>query len=337
MLTSDFYYHLPDEAIAQSAIEPRDAARLLDTRTMRDHRFADLPSLLEPGDLVVVNRSRVSAVRLTGRKEGSGGRVDLLLLRPRGDGSWEALVRPARRLRSGSRIDLDAASVELDGDPVDGVAVLIPRAGSLESVVAESGTLPLPPYFHGTLPDAERYQTVYGDRPGSAAAPTAGLHFTPRLLGHLEERGIEVTSIELRTGLDTFRPIGAATVEDHVIHSEEIEVGDRAADAVARARRRGGRVTAVGTTVVRALETAALHDGTVRPTRESTDLFIVPGHRFRVVDLLLTNFHVPRSSLVVLVAAFIGDAWRGAYRAALERGYRFLSFGDAMLAQRAER
>jgi S-adenosylmethionine:tRNA ribosyltransferase-isomerase len=334
MLTSDFHYDLPEAAIAQEAVEPRDAARLLDTRTMEDRRFSDLPGLLRPGDLLVVNRSRVTAARLVGRKSESGGRVELLLLTPIGDGSWEALVRPARRLRSGTRIDLGDAVVTLDGDPVDGLAVVTPEAGSLEEAAARMGEMPLPPYFRGSLSDDERYQTVYADSPGSAAAPTAGLHFTRHLLERVRDAGIETTAVDLRVGLDTFRPIGVETVGDHVMHSEVVDVPAETVDAIDRARSRGGRVVAVGTTAVRALESAVAPDGALEPYSGTTSLFIVPGHRFRVIDLLVTNFHVPSSTLIVLVAAFMGEAWRAVYEEALRRGYRFLSFGDAMLAER---
>jgi S-adenosylmethionine:tRNA ribosyltransferase-isomerase len=334
MLTSDFHYDLPDTAIAQEAVEPRDAARLLDTRTMEDRRFSDLPGLLRPGDLLVVNRSRVTAARLVGRKSESGGRVELLLLRPIGDGSWEALVRPARRPRAGTRVDVGEAVVVLGGDPVNGLAVVTPESGSLEETVTRMGEMPLPPYFRGRLPDDERYQTVYADRPGSAAAPTAGLHFTGRLLEGVRAAGVEIAAVDLRIGLDTFRPIGAETVGDHVIHSEIMELATEVVDAVARARERGGRIVAVGTTVVRALESAAAPDGGLEPYSGPTSLFIVPGHRFRVVDMLVTNFHVPSSTLIVLVAAFMGEVWRTAYEEALRRGYRFLSFGDSMLAER---
>lgn len=335
MRTADFHYDLPEGAIAQEAIEPRDAARLLDTRTMTDHRFSDLPGLLAAGDLVVVNRSRVTAARLIGRKEGSGGEVELLLLRPLGDGRWEAMVRPARRLRSGIRVVVGGSVVSLEGDPLDGIATLVTEAGSLDEAVRAAGVMPLPPYFHGRLPDDERYQTVYADRPGSAAAPTAGLHFTDDLLARLRRAGVELASVDLRIGLDTFRPIAAETVGEHRIHSEVMEVGEDAADAVRRTRERGGRVVAVGTTVVRALESAARPEGSLEPFSGATSLFITPGHRFRVVDLLVTNFHVPASTLVVLVAAFMGERWRDAYAEALRRRYRFLSFGDAMLAERA--
>jgi S-adenosylmethionine:tRNA ribosyltransferase-isomerase len=302
---------------------------------MTDRRFADLAELLDEADLLVVNRSQVSAVRLRGRKAGTGGRVEVLLLRSLGDGSWEALVRPAKRLREGTRIEIGPAVALVTSPPVDGVATLVAESGSLDEAIAGVGQMPLPPYFRGSLEDPGRYQTVYADRPGSAAAPTAGLHFTLDLLERLRDKGVGMAAIDLRVGLDTFRPISSDTVGEHVIHSEDVDVDAAVVDAVSRCRDRGGRVVAVGTTVVRALESAATPDGDLRPVRGPTRLFITPGHRFAAVDLLVTNFHVPGSTLVVLVAAFMGDRWRETYEVALERRYRFLSFGDAMLAERA--
>jgi S-adenosylmethionine:tRNA ribosyltransferase-isomerase len=335
MRTADFHYDLPEEAIAQSVIEPRDAARLLDTRDMSDHRFRELPSLLREGDLVVVNRTRVRRARLSGFREGSGGKVESLLLRPLGDGSWEALVRPARRLGVGARIRFGGMVAIVATAPEGGRVILEADEGSFEEAVASIGEVPLPPYFHGHLDDPERYQTIYGDRPGSAAAPTAGLHFTPEVLASLEARGIARTAVELDIGLDTFRPIATPDLESHPMHRERVRVGDDAVRAIAAARERGGRVVAVGTTVVRALESAAAGQGRVEPREADTSLFIVPGHEFSVVDLLVTNFHVPASTLVVLIAAFMGERWRQAYATALGRGYRFLSFGDSMVAEPA--
>lgn len=334
--TSDFFYDLPEGAIAQSPAEPRDSARLLVADGLEDRRFRELPDLLAPGDLVVVNRTRVRRARLLGHKEGSGGRVEALLLRPAA-GGWEALVRPARRLRPGSRLVFGEIRGTVVAGPEEGQAVLALDAGEvpLEEAIERWGEMPLPPYFTGRLTDPERYQTVYAGRAGSAAAPTAGLHFTPGVLRRLEERGIEVAAVDLGIGVDTFRPIAEGSLEEHRMHREDYLVEETVAGAVAGARRRRGRVVAVGTTVVRALESAAGEDGRVRAGTGSTDLFITPGYPFRVVDLLVTNFHVPGSTLVVLMAAFMGDAWREVYRVALARGYRFLSFGDAMLARRS--
>lgn len=332
MKTADFLYDLPPSAIAQSAIEPRDASRLLDTRTMADRRFADLPDMLQSGDIVVVNRTRVRSARLLGVKESSGGRVEALLLRGRGDGSWDALVRPARRVRQGSRLRFGPLLALVTEPVVAGRAVLVAEEGEFEDAAAVIGQVPLPPYFTGELTDPERYQTVYGDRLGSAAAPTAGLHFTDRVLADLGERGISVAGIDLEIGLDTFRPIAEADIADHVIHAERVTVDDQTAATIAAARRSGRRVVAVGTTVVRALEAAAT-SGEVRPMTGETRLFITPGYRFQAVDLVVTNFHVPGSTLVVLVASIMGPQWRVVYAEALARGYRFLSFGDAMLVE----
>jgi S-adenosylmethionine:tRNA ribosyltransferase-isomerase len=335
--TADFAYELPEAAIAQSAVEPRDSARLLAADDLTDHRFRDLPGLLRPGDLLVVNRTRVRRARLRGHRETTGGRAEALLLRPDGDGRWEALVRPGRRLRAGERLrfgEIGAIIIEARGE---GEALLALDTGEvpLDEALARWGEVPLPPYFRGRLEDPERYQTVYSVGAGSAAAPTAGLHFTPGVLAAAGERGIALAAVDLDIGVDTFRPIAAARLEDHRMHRESYAIPEETVAAMAAARERRGRVVAVGTTVVRALESAATGPGEVLPGAGSTALFIAPGYPFRVVDALVTNFHVPGSTLVVLVAAFMGERWRDAYRVALERGYRFLSFGDAMLASRA--
>jgi S-adenosylmethionine:tRNA ribosyltransferase-isomerase len=333
--TSEFTYDLPPSAIAQVPVEPRDAARLLDCDRMEDHTVAELPDLLEEGDLLVVNRTRVRPARLVGHKVPTGGKVEALLLDPIGDDRWTALVRPARRLRAGARLRFGAIDAEITSDPSEGRVILRLDSGDqvVEEALEEHGEIPLPPYVHVPLGDPERYQTVFADRPGSAAAPTAGLHVTPGVLGGLSDRGVKVASIDLRIGVDTFRPIAAGEIEAHRMHSERVTVGEDAVASVAAARARGGRVVALGTTAVRALESAAA-DGPLKAFDGSTELFITPGYEFRVVDALVTNFHVPGSTLVVLVAAFCGDRWREIYATALSRGYRFLSFGDAMLARR---
>lgn len=318
-------------------MEPRDAARLLDCRDMTDHRFADLPLLLEPDDLVVVNRTRVRRGRLAGTRADTGGAIELLLLGTDG-ATWSALARPSRRLRPGVEISIgpNLDSKVVDG-PRDGVVALQLLAGgglTVEQAIEAAGTVPLPPYFRGRLADPERYQTIFATTAASAAAPTAGLHFTDRVIAGLGSRGIPIAEIDLEVGLDTFRPIAAAVVEDHPIHNERATVGRSVVTAVAATRDRGGRVIAVGTTVVRALESAADGAGGVTEFDAPTDLFITPGYRFRVVDGLVTNFHVPFSTLIVLVAAFMGREWRQAYATALQRGYRMLSFGDAMMAFR---
>ena len=335
MLTAELDYVLPPESVAQSPIEPRHASRLLDSRTFTDRRFSDLPDLLQADDLLVVNRTRVRAARLVGRKVPTGGRVEALLARRLSYDRWEALVRPARRLRAGVVVEFGPLRGELVSDPADGVAQMVLRGpAEVEELVEETGEVPLPPYIHRSLPDPERYQTVFASRLGSAAAPTAGLHFTPQVLEGLRRRGVSRTAIDLEVGWATFRPIGVERLEEHPMGVERFRVSEEAEEAVRKCREREGRVVAVGTTVVRTLETAASSGGLVTAREGDTDLYLTPGSPFRVVDLLITNFHAPRSSLVALVWAFMGTQWREAYRIALARGYRFLSFGDAMLAER---
>ncbi len=331
--TTNFSYELPVAAIAQQPIEPRDASRLLDVDGLSDHTFSDLPGLLSPGDVVVVNRSRVRAARLLGTKVVGGGRVEALLLRPLSDDLWQAVVRPARRLRPGSALDFGAIKAVVETIPSDGlVEISLQADGALEDAIAVTGTVPLPPYIHEQLADPERYQTIFARTIGSAAAPTAGLHFTTSVVEALRARSINVVEVELIVGLDTFRPISAANIEDHQIHSETLTIPAEAAEAI---NGRIGDLVAVGTTVVRALESRASPDGRVEVGSVDTRLYITPGYRFRVVDRLITNFHLPGTSLIVLVAAFMGDRWRVAYETALVRGYRFASFGDSMIATRA--
>jgi S-adenosylmethionine:tRNA ribosyltransferase-isomerase len=334
MRVEEFTYHLPEASIAQEAVEPRHDSRLLDTRDMSDHRFLELPSLLRPGDVVVVNETRVRAARLTGRRRDTGGTVELLVLTRRPDGLWEVLARPSRRLRPGIVIDAKGLSATVVEGPAEGMVVVDIEAPDVEAAIAAAGEVPLPPYFKGDLPDSSRYQTIFARTTGSAAAPTAGLHFTPEVVRGLEGADIAVTTVDLHVGIDTFRPITSNEIEGHKMHSEWCAISEDAAAAIRRTRQHGGRVVAIGTTVVRALESFGNDDGTVRTMEGLTDLFLKPGDPFKVVDALVTNFHVPGSTLVVLVAAFMGERWREAYRVALERGYRFLSFGDAMYAER---
>ncbi len=336
MRVEDFTYRLPDAAIAQEAIEPRNDSRLLDTRDMSDHRFLDLPNLLRPGDLVVVNETRVRAARLQGTRRGTGGSIELLVLTARGDGLWEALARPSRRLRPGVEVEFEGLEARVVAGPEHGVVVVELNAPDVEAAIAAAGEVPLPPYFHGVLASPARYQTMFAHRPGSAAAPTGGLHFTPDVVSGLDRRGVEMATVDLHVGLDTFRPIATEDVEEHRMHSEWCSVPEATAAAIGRTRERGGRVVAIGTTVVRTLETFADSAGGVGAGSTDTGLFLTPGSDFRVVDALVTNFHVPGSTLVVLVAAFMGESWRNAYEIALDRGYRFLSFGDAMYAERGE-
>jgi len=332
--TARFDYDLPETAIAQSPTEPRDAARMLVDRGAGrppGHRHVrDLPSLVGPGDVVVLNTTRVLRARLHLRKA-TGGAVEVLLLEPLEDGRWEALVRPGRRVPPGTVLEPPGEGpplrVEVGEVLDDGRRIVDLGTDDLPAALDAHGEVPLPPYIAEPLGDPGRYQTVYADQPGSVAAPTAGLHLTPAVLDGIRQAGAEVVGVDLWVGLGTFRPISADHVEDHQMHTERYHVPEATWDACQRAE----RVVAVGTTTVRALESvAALGRRTGR-----TDLFLHPGGRApEVVDVLLTNFHQPRSSLLVLVEAFAGPHWRELYAAALGDGYRFLSFGDCMLLGR---
>lgn len=302
---------------------------------MSDHFFLDLPSLLEPGDLVVVNDTRVRPARLHGTRKGTGGAIEMLLLEQHEDRSWDVLAKPARRLRPGVVVEFEGFDAEVIAPPVEGRVKVRFSVDDVETAVAAEGEMPLPPYFKGRLSDPGRYQTMFAAAPGSAAAPTAGLHFTPEVVAGLERAGIGIASVDLHVSLDTFRPMTSDVIEDHVMHSEWCAVPEATAEQIAETRERGGRVVAVGTTVVRTLESHADGAGGVIAGERRTDLFITPGFEFGVVDLLVTNFHLPGSTLLVLLAAFMGPGWRSAYQSAMDRRYRFLSFGDAMLAERA--
>ena len=346
MRTGDFDYELPRELIAQTPAEPRDYSRLmaLDRRTgeTEHRRFYEIGRFLRPGDLLVLNDSRVIPARLRGRRLGSGGAIELLLLRREGEGTWRALVRPGRRLRPGARFEVDGVEGEVLAN-ADGGARLVRLSD--EGVIHRSGEMPLPPYITAQPEDPERYQTVYARVEGSAAAPTAGLHFTPHLLESLAEEGVRFAHVTLHVGLDTFRPVKSEEPEKHKLHSEWFEVGEEAAREVSLARAEGRRIIAVGTTSVRVLEQAALLSqdggaGALSLVSGWADLFILPGHRFRLVDGMVTNFHLPRSTLLMLVSAFAGadaepDSGRrlmlSAYREAIGLGYRLFSFGDCML------
>jgi S-adenosylmethionine:tRNA ribosyltransferase-isomerase len=337
MRTDLFDYDLPPGLIAQRPAESREGSRLLvvdcESGDIAHRRFTDLAEYILEGDCLVFNSSRVRRARLRGRKKEGGGEVELLLLNLREDGTWEALARPARRLRPGVVVSFGG---ELEAEVVEkgerGEVRVIFQPGELadiEAAVERLGEMPLPPYIRERAADPERYQTVYARETGSAAAPTAGLHFELETLRRLEEQGARTAFLHLDVGLDTFRPIGEKEVEDHTIHSENMRLDQEACELINATRREGGMVIAVGTTVVRALESAATGGG-VRPLEGDTKLYIYPGFRFRVVDCLLTNFHMPRSSLLLLVCAFAGrEMVLGAYHRAVEEGYRFLSFGDA--------
>jgi S-adenosylmethionine:tRNA ribosyltransferase-isomerase len=337
MKTELFSYRLPVELIAQTPISQRDRSRLMvvdrRTRGISDCCFADLPGLLARGDCLVVNRSRVFPGRLAAKKE-TGGSIELLLLERQSEGIWKTLHRGAR-LGRGTRMEVGGLRAEVQ-EVLGGGAIVVAfseehgTAAADEKIFA-SGSMPLPPYIKRELDDPERYQTVYGDRSISSAAPTAGLHFTGGLISRIEGGGVSVAGLELAVGLDTFRPVRAEEVEDHRMHSEWYSVGSECAEAVNSASG-SGRIVAVGTTSVRALETVSTRDGVVRPGSSYTSLFITPGYRFKVVDALITNFHFPRSTLLMLVCAFGGrELILEAYRRAVEKSYRFYSFGDAMM------
>ena len=328
MRTDLFDYELPPEAVAQTPVEPRHAARMLvDMGAGISHRrVAELGQMLQPGDVVVVNNTKVLAARLRLYKP-TGGAVEVLLLEPTGNGDeWQALVRPSRRVPTGTKLELDGRRLVEVGEPVgDGRRLVYVDSAAIE----DAGEIPLPPYIIEPLADPDRYQTVFADRLGSVAAPTAGLHLSHQVLDDLEAKGIPVETVELFVGLGTFRPISSENVEDHNMHHERYRIDPATWQRLQAAE----RIVAVGTTVVRTLEAAAKSG----ETEGSTDLFIRRGFDWRMVDVLLTNFHVPRSSLLVLVDAFVGDRWRQIYQVALGEGYRFLSFGDCMLLSRQPR
>jgi S-adenosylmethionine:tRNA ribosyltransferase-isomerase len=324
-------YELPEAAIAQQPAEPRDSSRLLVDRgpnALPEHRLTrDLPELVGPGDVLVVNNSRVMPARLRLAKA-TGGRVEVLLLEPGDGGWWSALVRPGRRVPPGTELWLNDQPVMEVGERIgdDGRRWVRPT-GDPQTLMDQAGEVPLPPYVTEELSDLERYQTVYADRPVSAAAPTAGLHLTEEVLDRCRAAGALVCELELAVGTATFTPVAADNLDDHVMHTEMYRIPDATLAACVRAE----RVVAVGTTVVRALESAAATGSAGGPT----DLFIRPGYRFAVVDALLTNFHLPRSSLLALLAAFVGPRWRDLYATALAEDYRFLSLGDAMFCERS--
>jgi S-adenosylmethionine:tRNA ribosyltransferase-isomerase len=339
--TSDFEFDLPPEQIAQFPSERRDRSRLLvverETRELRHRVFVDLAELFSPGDALVLNETRVFPARLLGRRAG-GGAAEVLLLHPTSGGSeeWTALVRPGAKLRPGRVVEIGPElSVEvLDVTPGGERVVRLLTDLPVDEALERYGEVPLPPYVRRSASgeDRERYQTVYARERGSVAAPTAGLHFTPELLGRIEQRGVRLVRLVLHVGVGTFRPVEEEDPSRHPMHSERFSVAAEAADAINAARAGGGAVWAVGTTTVRTLESVADPDGRVHPGSGWTDIFIRPPYRFRAVDRLITNFHLPRSTLLMLVAAFAGyDLTMSAYREAVRSGYRFFSYGDAMV------
>ena len=338
MLRSDYAYHLPGELIAQHPLDRRDDSRLLclgrGDGAICHRRFRELPQLLRSGDVLVMNDSRVLPSRLLGHREGTGGGAELLLLEQKGKDLWETLARPGKKLRPGSRVVFGEGL--LTGEIVDtleGGNRLVRfryEGDSFFAVLDRIGQMPLPPYITERLEDGERYQTVYSRQPGSAAAPTAGLHFTPELLEALRNKGIQTGFVTLHVGLGTFRPVKAENITDHHMHLEHYTVPEETARLVNAAKAEGRRVIAVGTTSCRTLE-SAWKEGALTPGPGSTGIFIYPGYRFQVLDGLITNFHLPESTLIMLVSAFAGyESTMNAYREAVQERYRFFSFGDAM-------
>lgn len=330
-------YDLPEERIAQTPVEPRDHSRLMvlhrDTDQIEHRHFYDVIDYLNPGDVLVINETRVIPARLFGERAG-GGACEVLLLRQLGPKRWETLVKPGKKLKPGAEITFGGGRLRAriaETTDVGGRIVDFDCDGTFEAALDELGEMPLPPYIHERLEDKERYQTVYAKQEGSAAAPTAGLHFTPELLDRIREKGVDVVPVLLHVGLGTFRPVKTENVEEHEMHSEYFEVTAEAAARINAARERGRRVVAVGTTSVRTLESAA-ENGVLLPRRGETSIFIKPGYRFQMVDALITNFHLPGSTLVMLVSALYDrEKILAAYEEAVRDGYRFFSFGDAML------
>ncbi len=336
MKTSDFDYHLPESSIAQTPVEPRDSSRLLvldrATGTVEHKTFRDLSLILSPDDLLVLNRTRVIPARIFAKKE-TGGRVELLLLRRRDSLTWEALVG-GKGLRVGKKIVVENGIHAEIVETLEGSERLIRFSEPIEPYFSKVGNVPLPPYIHEKLTDPERYQTVYSRDVGSAAAPTAGLHFTPHLLDELKQKGVKTAYVTLHVGLDTFAPVTEENPEEHKIHTEWCELPRETADLINQTKQNGGRVIAVGTTSVRTLESAAIvnrQPSIVDSFAGPTSIFILPGYQFKVVDAMITNFHLPKSTLIMLVSAFAGrERILQIYETAVKEGYRFYSFGDAM-------
>lgn len=339
MKKSDFYFDLPERLIAQHPLEQRDASRLLvldraDGSVTHRH-FRDMLEYVQPGDCMVFNNSRVIPARLMGHAVGKTTPIEVLLLTDKGDGLWECLTRPGRKTREGVELvfgdgllTATVESVQPDGNRL----IRFHYDGIFLEILDQLGTMPLPPYIKEKLDDPERYQTVYSKTPGSAAAPTAGLHFTPELLENLREKGVKLAFVTLHVGLGTFRPVKEEEITDHVMHSEYYIMDEQTAEQINSTRKNGGKVWAVGTTACRTLETIADENGNVQPQSGWTDIFIYPGYRFKTVDHLITNFHLPESTLMMLISAFATrEMIMEAYRQAIEEEYRFFSFGDSMM------
>ena len=341
MKTSDFDFDLPEELIAQTPLERRDASRLLvmdkTTGELEHRHFYELPQFLRKGDCLVLNNSRVLPARLIGQRLPGGGACEVLLLTEKGDGVWECLVRPGRRLKPGAKMTFGegklTATVEHELSDGNRLVKFLYEGIFLE-VLEELGSMPLPPYIREKLEDKERYQTVYSKINGSAAAPTAGLHFTPELLQQIQDMGVKLCYVTLHVGLGTFRPVKAEDILEHEMHSEYCMISEEAAQTINETKRQGGRVICVGTTSCRTIESFAHEDGTMEAKSGWTNIFIYPGYRFKVLDGLITNFHLPQSTLIMLVSALAGrEHVLHAYEEAVKEKYRFFSFGDAMLIQ----
>ena len=338
MKTSDFKYELPPELIAQTPLERRDGSRLMtlnrETGEVSHRHFFDLPEFLRPGDTLVVNDSRVLPARLYGKRNPTGGAVELLLLKEHTDGNWECLAKPGRKLKPGAEVifgdgELSATILEDLGEGKK--MVKFHYEGIFLEVLERLGKMPLPPYIKAELENGERYQTVYSKVVGSAAAPTAGLHFTPELLDQIREMGVNIAYVTLHVGLGTFRPVAVEDVNDHQMHSEFCMISGETAEILNKTRKNGGRIICVGTTSCRTLESFANEDGTFEERSGWTQIFIYPGYKFKAMDALVTNFHLPESTLLMLISAFAGkDHVMAAYEEAVKERYRFFSFGDAM-------
>lgn len=338
MKTSDFYYDLPEELIAQTPLAQRDTSRLMtvdrQSGAVEHHHFHELPDFLRPGDCLILNNSRVLPARLLGQRLPGGGACEVLLLIDRGEKVWECLVRPGKKLRPGAKVSFGdgALTAEIVGEVEGGNRLVrFDYEGIFLEVLERLGKMPLPPYIKEELQDRERYQTVYSKVVGSAAAPTAGLHFTPELLKKIEDMGVGVGYVTLHVGLGTFRPVKEENILDHEMHSEFCTVPPETAELINKTKANGGRVICVGTTSCRTLESWANEDGTIDPKAGWTNIFIYPGYKFKLMDGLVTNFHLPESTLIMLVSAFAGrEHVMEAYREAVKERYRFFSFGDAM-------
>lgn len=336
MNTKDFYYDLPEELIAQTPVYPRDSSRLLayniKEKTMEHKHFRDIIDYLEEGDVLVVNETKVIPARLIGRKRETGANIEVLLLNRKTADIWEALGKPGKRLHIGDIVEFSTElSLEIKAKKDEGlIEVEFIYDGVFEEILDKLGEMPLPPYIKEKLDDKTRYQTVYAKEEGSAAAPTAGLHFTPELMRRIRDKGVEIVPVLLHVGLGTFRPVKVDNVEEHHMHSEFYSVSEEAAEKINAARKHGKRIIATGTTSVRTLESSSTDDGIVHAGSGNTQIFIYPGYKYKAVDALITNFHLPESTLIMLVSAFAGyEETLALYKTAVEMRYRFFSFGDA--------